>query len=113
MQTVKRRLAPAKRRPAAAKRRRRVSRPKISGRRLLIAAVAAFLLISVGRSVLPALGIDTPKLPSFGGGGEDTPTAPVTKAPKAPTVDLNGVMVHGGGDPMVTLNPGLVRLGGS
>ena len=113
MQTVKRRLAPAKRRPAAAKRRRRVSRPKISGRRLLIAAVAAFLLISVGRSVLPALGIDTPKMPSFGGGGEETPTAPVTKAPKAPTVDLNGVMVHGGGDPMVTLNPGLVRLGGS
>lgn len=112
MQTLKRRRAPAGttgKRP----RRRRVTRPKISGRRLLIAAVAAFLLISVGRSVLPALGIQAPGLPSFGGGG-DTPTeAPTTKAPKAPTVDLNGVMVHGGGEPMITLNPGLVRLGGT
>ena len=52
MQTLKRRRAPAgttgKRRS-----RKRLSRPKISGRRLLLAAVAAFLLISVGRSVLP------------------------------------------------------------
>ncbi|MET7418363.1 hypothetical protein [Dactylosporangium sp. NPDC005555] len=112
MQTLKRRRAPAGttgKRP----RRRRVTRPKISGRRLLIAAVATFLLISVGRSVLPALGIEAPGLPSFGGGG-DTPTeAPTTKAPKAPTVDLNGVMVQGGGEPMITLNPGLVRLGGT
>ncbi|MEV0128223.1 hypothetical protein AB0H83_07105 [Dactylosporangium sp. NPDC050688] len=113
MQTLKRRRAPAgttRKRPG----RRRLSRPKISGRRLLVAAVAAFLLVSVGRSVLPAIGIEAPGLPSFGGGGDDTPTdAPTTKAPKAPTVDLNGVMVHGGGEPMITLNPGLVRLGGT
>ncbi len=113
MQTLKRRRAPA---GTTGKRsgRRRLSRPKISGRRLLVAAVAAFLLVSVGRSVLPAIGIEAPGLPSFGGGGGDTPTdAPTTKAPKAPTVDLNGVMVHGGGEPMITLNPGLVRLGGT
>ncbi|GAA3242369.1 hypothetical protein ACFO1B_30335 [Dactylosporangium siamense] len=119
MQTLKRRLAPAKRRPASAglagkrRSRKRLARPKISGRRILVAVVAVFLLFSVGRSVLPALGIETPGLPSFGGGG-DTPTdAPTTKAPKAPTVDLNGVMVPGGGEPMITLNPGLVRLGGT
>lgn len=111
MQTLKRRRAPVgttgKRRS-----RKRLARPKISGRRVLVAAVAAFLLISVGRSVLPALGIEAPGMPSFGGG--DSPTdAPTTKAPKAPTVDLNGVMVHGGGEPMITLNPGLVRLGGT
>lgn len=112
MQTLKRRRAQAgttgKRRS-----RRRLSRPKISGRRVLLAAVAAFLLISVGRSVLPALGIEAPGLPSFGGGGDGPADAPTTKAPKAPTVDLNGVMVQGGGEPMITLNPGLVRLGGT
>ena len=68
MQTLKRRLAPAKRRPASAgptgkrRSRKRLSRPKISGRRLLVAAVSVFLLFSVGRSVLPALGIEAPGL---------------------------------------------------
>src|SRR5262249_37653877 len=113
--TKRRRRAGPVRKPNPA-RHPGVNRPKNSrskGKRALIAVVAAFALITVGRSVLPALGIDTPKVPSIGGGGaEPTTSDEVTKAPPAPTVDLNGVLVPGGDGPMVTLNPGLVRLGG-
>jgi hypothetical protein len=121
MQTLKRRrAAPASSAKSAAsakaatrtRRKKPVRRKKLSTRRVVLAVVAAFLLISVGRSVLPALGIEAPGLPKFG--GNDTPTPDtVTKAPPAPTIDLNGVLVQGGGAPMITLNPGLVRLGGT
>jgi hypothetical protein len=104
MQTVKPRAA-AGRGP-----RRNRKRPRISRKRLFVAGIAALLLIMLGRSLLPALGIEAPGL---GGQAEDTPTEVQTKAPPAPTIDLNGVMVQGGGVPMITLNPGLVRLGGT
>ncbi|MET7400674.1 hypothetical protein ABZS66_45065 [Dactylosporangium sp. NPDC005572] len=115
MQTLKRRrAAPATARTSPANRRKKSLRRrkiKISPRRLLLAAAAAFLLLMVGRSVLPAMGIEAPGLPKFG--SEPTPDTPQTKAPPAPTIDLNGVLVHGGDTPMITLNPGLVRLGGT
>jgi hypothetical protein len=95
-----------KHRPAARGRRKRT---RISRKRLLLAGVATLLLIAVGRSLLPALGVQAPGL----SGPADEPTTVRTKAPPAPTIDLNGVMVHGGGTPMITLNPGLVRLGGT
>jgi hypothetical protein len=97
-----------KHRPSAARGRRK--RPKISRKRLLLAGLATLLLIAVGRSLLPALGVSAPGL---GSGPGDEPTDVRTKAPPAPTIDLNGVMVHGGNTPMITLNPGLVRLGGT
>ncbi|GAA2614428.1 hypothetical protein GCM10010399_51590 [Dactylosporangium fulvum] len=115
MQTVKRRrAAPATATSATARRKRPVrrTRKKLSTRRIILAAVAAFLLISLGRSVLPALGIEAPGLPKFGGGDQPT-TETRTKEPPPPTIDLNGVLVHGGDTPMITLNPGLVRLGGT
>ncbi|WP_433078278.1 hypothetical protein ACQP1P_36900 [Dactylosporangium sp. CA-052675] len=97
-----------KHRPAAGRNRKR-KRPKISRKRLLLAGVAVVVLVTAGRSLLPALGISAP---SLGGSTEETPSTVITKAPPAPTIDLNGVMVQGGGSPMITLNPGLVRLGG-
>jgi hypothetical protein len=96
-----------KRRPAATRSRRR--RPKISRKRLLLAGAAAVLLVVAGKSLLPALGVEAPGLSQ----GDDEPTAVKTKAPPAPTIDLNGVMVQGGGAPMITVNPGLVQLGGT
>jgi hypothetical protein len=102
MQTVKHR-------PAAGRARKK-KRPKVSRKRLLLAGVAAVLLVMLGRSLLPAMGIQAPGL---GSKPEETPTEVQTKAPPAPTIDLNGVMVPGGGSPMITLNPGLVRLGGT
>src|SRR3954447_19669809 len=98
-------------RPAAGRGpRRNRKRPRISRKRLLMAGIAAVLLVTLGRSLLPALGVEAPGL---GGQAEETPTEVRTKAPPAPTIDLNGVMVQGGGVPMITLNPGLVRLGGT
>ncbi|WP_432975622.1 hypothetical protein [Dactylosporangium sp. CA-233914] len=100
-----------KHRPAARRGRGRGKRPKISRKRLLLAGVAAVLLVMLGRSLLPAMGI---KAPGLGGGQPGAePTQVQTKAPPPPTIDLNGVLVQGGGSPMITLNPGLVRLGGT
>jgi hypothetical protein len=100
-----------KHRPAIprVKGRRKRAKVKLSRKRVLLAGAAAVLMVLVGRSLLPALGVSAPGL---GGGADDTPTEVQTKAPPAPTIDLNGVMVQGGGSPMITLNPGLVRLGG-
>ncbi|GAA2370593.1 hypothetical protein [Dactylosporangium salmoneum] len=100
-----------KHRPAIprGKGRRKRGKVKLSGKRVLLAGAAALLMVLVGRSLLPALGISAPGL---GHGGDETPTEVETKAPPPPTIDLNGVMVQGGGSPMITLNPGLVRLGG-
>ncbi|MER7008655.1 hypothetical protein ABT297_37170 [Dactylosporangium sp. NPDC000555] len=101
-----------KHRPAVprGKSRRKRANVKLSRKRLLLAAAAAVLLVMVGRSLLPALGISAPGL---GGKPTETPTEIQTKSPPAPQVDLNGVMVPGGGAPMITLNPGLVQLGGT
>lgn len=105
MQQTKRRPAV----PRAKSRKRAIARKRVrlSRQRLLLAAIAAVLLIMVGRSLLPAMGVS-----GLGGGKPaESPTEVQTKAPPAPTIDLNGVMVPGGGSPMITLNPGLVRLG--
>ncbi|MGI5237543.1 hypothetical protein [Dactylosporangium sp. CA-139066] len=92
------------------RRKRAKAKFKLSRKRVLLAGAAAVLMVLVGRSLLPALGVSAPGL--GGGGAEETPTEVQTKAPPAPTIDLNGVLVQGGGSPMITLNPGLVRLGG-
>jgi hypothetical protein len=86
-------------------------RPPAGGRirrnwkRVGLALVVAFVVASVGRSVLPALGVHVPTGTS---GGKPTTEA---KSEAPPTVDLNGVLVPGGGQPIITVNPGLVRPG--
>lgn len=76
-------------------------------KRVALGLLALFVVISVGRSVLPALGIKV----SGGGGPTGAPTSNPTKPqdlPK-PAATLGGVQVLGGGGPLITLNPGLVR----
>jgi hypothetical protein len=79
-------------------------------KRIALVAVALFVAVSVGRSVLPALGL---RLPAIGSRAAHAPNAKSTKAasPPAPTVNLDGVPILGGGQPMITLNPGLVQPG--
>ncbi len=76
-------------------------------KRVALGVLALFIVISVGRSVLPALGIKAPG----GGNPAGNSTGKSTKAkdlPK-PAATLGGVQVLGGGGPLITLNPGLVR----
>ena len=72
-------------------------------RRVVLAAVALFLAFTFGRSLLP--GATASK------GGPSQEPSP-TDSPPA-TVKLDGVLVPEGDAPMITLNPGLVRLGGN
>jgi hypothetical protein len=74
-----------------------------------LTAVALFVVLSVVRSVLPALGLHVP-----GGGGKPAaaPTVAVS-SPPPPTVKLDGVSILGGGQPLITLSPGLVQPGTS
>src|SRR6266511_1816607 len=81
-------------------------RVRRSWKKLALAAVALFVVFSVGRSVLPALGIGFP-----GGSKPGGPASTRAKNPPPPTVNLDGVMVPGSGQPLITLNPGLVRAG--
>jgi hypothetical protein len=83
----------------------RGGRARRNWKRVALAAALAFVVFSVGRSVLPALGIHVP--------GKSHPTSQPTtaKSAPAPTVNLDGVSVIGGGQPLITLNPGLVRPG--
>jgi hypothetical protein len=76
-------------------------------KRVAFGVVALFVFVSVGRSVLPALGIHTP------GGKQPAPATTKAKKLPPPAANLNGVQVLGGGAPIVTLNPGLVRPGGA
>jgi hypothetical protein len=74
-------------------------------RRVVLAGVAMFVVITVGRSLLPGA--------TAGSGSNDPSGEPsATESPPA-TVKLDGVLVPEGGAPMITLNPGLVRLGGT
>ncbi len=78
-------------------------------KRIAVGAVVLFVLASVVRSVLPALGLG-------GGGGGDAgnaPGAPPTSAKPKSSARLNGIQVPGAGEPLVVLNPGLVRPGGT
>ncbi len=72
-----------------------------------LAAVALFVVVSVVRSVLPALGVH---VPSAGSKPAATPTVEASSAPP-PTVKLNDVPILGGGQPIITLSPGLVTPG--
>jgi hypothetical protein len=74
-------------------------------KRVALGAVVLFVVFSVVRSVLPALGIH---LPGKSRTGQPTTTA---KSAPPPTVNLDGVPILGGGQPLITLNPGLVRPG--
>ena len=76
-------------------------------KRAALGVLVLFVVVSVGRSLLPALGIR-----GLGGGGK--PSGQQTTKAKSlppPTVNLDGTQVLGGGQPLVTLNPGLVRPG--
>jgi len=76
-------------------------------KRVALGVLALFVVVSVGRSVLPALGIKAPG----GGNPAGNSAGKSTKAqdlPK-PAATLGGVQVLGGGGPLITLNPGLVR----
>lgn len=75
-------------------------------KRVALGTVVLFVVFSVGRSVLPALGIRLPSTSHHTG----QPTVNAKSAP-APTVNLDGVPILGGGQPLITLNPGLVRPG--
>jgi hypothetical protein len=88
--------------------RDRRKRFRLSWKRAAVAVVMAFVVFSVGRSVLPALGIHVPGRSHPAATGAEPTTA---KSAPAPTVNLDGVPVLGGGQPLITLNPGLVRPG--
>jgi hypothetical protein len=81
-------------------------------KRMAIGAIVVFVLFNVGRSVLPAFGLTG--LTGGGGGNQQAsqPTAKTSSSPP-PTVDLNGVNVPGGGQPILMLNPGLAQPGGT
>ena len=86
----------------------RGGRARRNWKRVALGAVVLFVVYSVGRSLLPALGVHAP-----GTGGRSQPSSQPTTAKSAPppAVNLNGVPVLGGGKPLITLNPGLVRPG--
>jgi hypothetical protein len=77
-------------------------------KRVAFGALVLFIVFSVGRSVLPALGI---KLPGKLHRPTTQPSTAIVKSAPPPVVNLNGVPVLGGGKPLITLNPGLVRPG--
>lgn len=77
-------------------------------RRVALGMAALFVLVSVGRSLLPGMAGGP------GGVSRTPPSASSTESESPPaTVTLDGVLVPQGGAPMITLNPGLVRLGGT
>src|SRR5256885_7270687 len=84
-------------------------RVRWSWKRAAVAVVMAFVVFSVGRSVLPALGIHVPGGRPHSAPGTAEPTT--AKSAPPPAVNLDGVPVLGGGQPLITLNPGLVRPG--
>jgi len=70
-------------------------------RRAALGVIAMFVVLSVGRSLLP--GANAPRTPRTGDSESESPPA---------TVQLDGgATVPQGGAPMITLNPGMVRLG--
>jgi hypothetical protein len=83
------------------------SRVRRRWKKLAVGAVVLFVVFSVARSILPALGI---QLPSRSQPHAAAPSIPVKSAPPA-TVNLNGTSILGGNQPIITLNPGLVRPG--
>jgi hypothetical protein len=80
-------------------------RAKRNWKRLAILGIAAFIAVNLIRSVLPGLGIKAPMI----GQGKPTTGSTQAKATPPPNTNVNGVLVPGGGSPMVTLDPGIVR----
>jgi len=87
-------------------------RPRRRWKQVALGVVVLFVVLSVGRSVLPALGIRMPDKVQLPGKSQRT-GQPTTKAKKTPppTVNLDGIPILGGDQPLITLNPGLVRPG--
>ncbi len=85
----------------------RGSRSRRLWKRGALTAVALFVVVSVVRSVLPALGVH---VPSAGSNPTSAPSVEVS-SPPPPTVKLNDVPILGGGQPIITLSPGLVTPG--
>jgi hypothetical protein len=81
-------------------------------KQVALGAVALFVVLSLARSLLPALGIQLPDKLQLPGKSQRTgqPTGKAKKAPP-PTVNLDGIPILGGSQPLITLNPGLVRPG--
>lgn len=79
-------------------------------KRVAVGAVVLFVLASVARSVLPALGMNT----GSGGGssGEEQGTSTNSAPPKSKG-KVNGRQVPEPGKPLILLNPGLIRPGGN
>jgi hypothetical protein len=75
-------------------------------KRAAFGVLVLFVAVSVGRSLLPALGIRGP-----GGGKPSGQHTTKAKNLPPPTATLDGMQILGGGAPIVTLNPGLVRPG--
>ncbi|NJC70496.1 hypothetical protein HC031_12350 [Planosporangium thailandense] len=82
-------------------------RARQNWKRLLILVVALFLVVNVGRSVLPSLGIRSPVGGKQPTPGETTTTQAQTTPPA--NAEVNGVKVLGSGAPIVTVDPGIVR----
>ncbi|HEV7963281.1 MAG TPA: hypothetical protein VGP57_12155 [Actinoplanes sp.] len=80
-------------------------RARQNWKRLVLLAVALFVVVNLARSVLPTLGIRTPL------GGQRPTSGATTQAATTPpaTAEVNGVKVLGSGAPIVTLDPGIVR----
>jgi hypothetical protein len=78
-------------------------RARQNWKRLVILAVALFVVVNLARSVLPTLGIRTPV------GGNPTSGATTAKTTPPATAEVNGVKVLGSGAPIVTIDPGIVR----
>jgi hypothetical protein len=74
-----------------------------SGVQLVVLLVAAFVLFTIGRSLFAGVGPLNDE-----SGGESQPEPSQTSAP---TVDLGGVQIPANGQPVIILNPGLVRPG--
>jgi hypothetical protein len=84
-------------------------RQKTTGRsrvkRFVLLAIAALALFSIGRTVIVMISGG-----SGPGGGENAESESKPKTPP-PTVDLNGAGIPVTGQPIIILNPGLVRPG--
>jgi hypothetical protein len=94
--------SPKSLRPALSVQEVRV-RARRNWKRLAIVALALFVAINVVRSVLPAMGVRVPTT------GQPKSTTTKAKDTPPPNTNVNGVLVPGGGAPIVTLDPGIVR----
>ncbi|MEQ7006868.1 hypothetical protein ABN028_11870 [Actinopolymorpha sp. B17G11] len=86
--------------------------PQRSWKRALIVVVAALVVISLGRSLIPLGGSGPSPLNITGGGREGTTTKEPPAQQPTKIVQFNGKKVPIGEGPVAVLNPGLARPGG-